>query len=320
MKSYRRLMLGKKSKYAKECYEGGFVGTDFRIHQDLTDHLHDEWRAFNKEFIPVYLNNFPNKSKVAAGLACGAIWTVSKGIADGDIVLCRAGMSNYRVGEVAGGYYYADGQILPHRRPVRWLDQVIARDAMSEALRNSTGSMGTVGNITRHADEIERLLTGSAPPQIIVTDDEIEDAATFVMEKHLEHFLVENWANTELGKEYEIYEDDGELVGQQYQTDTGPIDILAVSKDRKALLVVELKKGKASDVVVGQILRYMGYVQEELAEADQVVRGAIIALDDHQKLRRALAMVPTIVFYRYAISFKLLKGDGSNAPLNGPTQ
>ncbi len=98
------------------------------------------------------------------------------------------------------------------------------------------------------------------------------------MESHLEEFLVKNWAHTDLGKEYDIFEEDGERVGQQYLTDTGPLDILAVSKDRTVLLVVELKKGRASDLVVGQTLRYMGYVQEELAEPGQTVQGAIIAL------------------------------------------
>jgi hypothetical protein len=44
-------------------------------------------------------------------------------------------------------------------------------------------------------------------------------------------------APCELGKEYDIYEEDGEK-GQQYQTDTGPLDILAISKDKKRLLVV----------------------------------------------------------------------------------
>ena len=34
--------------------------------------------------------------------------------------------------------------------------------------------------------------------------------------------------------------EEGETVGQQYQSDTGPIDILAVSKDKKELLVIEL--------------------------------------------------------------------------------
>jgi restriction system protein len=72
--------------------------------------------------------------------------------------------------------------------------------------------------------------------------------------------------------------------------------------------VVELKRGRASDVVVGQILRYMGYVKEQIAEPDQIVEGAIIALEDDQKLRWALAAVPSISFYRYQVSFKLVKG------------
>ena len=81
-----------------------------------------------------------------------------------------------------------------------------------------------------------------------------------------------------------------------------------MQKDKKQLLIVELKKGRASDVVVGQTLRYMGYVQEELAEDGQTVIGVIIALEDDQKIRRALKMTPNIEFYRYQISFKLVKG------------
>ena len=88
----------------------------------------------------------------------------------------------------------------------------------------------------------------------------LEDPSAFAMEKHLEDFLVRNWTQTDFAREYDIYEEDGECVGQQYPTDTGNIDILAVSRDKKTLLVLELKKGRASDAVVGQILRYMGYV------------------------------------------------------------
>ena len=43
------------------------------------------------------------------------------------------------------------------------------------------------------------------------------------------------------------------------------------------------------------------------AEDDQTVKGIIIALEDDQRIRRALAIVPSIVFYRYQISFKLVK-------------
>ncbi|MCA1371342.1 DUF91 domain-containing protein [Bradyrhizobium sp. BRP14] len=127
------------------------------------------------------------------------------------------------------------------------------------------------------------------------------------MEKHLEAFLVANWNQTELATTFSIFEEDGEKVGQQYETDAGPIDILAVSKDKKRLLVVELKRGRASDVVVGQVLRYMGYVKSEIAEPDQIVEGAIIALEDDRKPRWALASVPHESFYRYEIRFKLVK-------------
>jgi restriction system protein len=119
--------------------------------------------------------------------------------------------------------------------------------------------------------------------------------------------LVQNWKQTELGKHYEIFEEDGEIVGQQYPSDTGPIDILALSKDKKTILVVELKKGRVSDNVVGQIQRYMGYVKEELAEKDQTVKGVIIGLDDDIRIRRALSVTNNIEFYRYKVNFQLYK-------------
>lgn len=306
MKSYYRVMLGQKSIYAEECFAGGFIGTDFGINQDLTKKLPEEWRTFNRQFIPIYLAAHPDKTKIGAGLACGALWTVSKGIQKGDIVLCPDGTGKYRVGEVSGGYYYEPGKVLFHRRPVTWLNVMIDRSAMSEPLRNSTGSIGTVSNITHHRDEVEKLIGGISAPVIISTDVTVEDPLAFALEEHLEDFLVKNWPHTEFGKDYDIYEEDGEK-GQQYQTDTGPLDILAVSRDKKHLLVVELKKGRASDSVVGQALRYMSYVQEELAEEGQTVLGAIVAHEDDARIRRALTMTPSISFYRYQVSFKLVK-------------
>ena len=299
-------MLGQKSARAEECFAGNFIGTDFGIRQDLTNKLPDEWREFNQEFIPVFLATHPEKTRIGAGLACGALWTVSKGIQKGDVVLCPDGTGKYRVGEVSGSYFYEPGGILPHRRPVTWLNVTIDRAAMSEALRNSTGSIGTASNITKHADEIEKLMGGVSVPKLISTDPSIEDPSSFALEEHLEEFLIKNWANTELGKNYDIYEEDGEKA-QQYQTDTGPLDILAISKDKKRLLVVELKRGRASDAVVGQTLRYMSFVQEVLADAGQTVLGAIIAHEDDPRIRRALTMTPSIVFYRYQVSFKLAK-------------
>ena len=142
---------------------------------------------------------------------------------------------------------------------------------------------------------------------IISTDETIEDPNIFALESHLEDFLVQNWHHTELSKHYDIFEEDGEKVGQQYPTDTGQIDILAISKDKKELLVIELKRGRASAVVVGQIQQYMGYVKEVLLEKGQKLRGAIIAFEDDVKISRALSVAPNIDFYTYKISFKLEK-------------
>ena len=311
MKNYYRVMLGQKSVYAEECFAGNFIGTDFGINQDLTNKLPDKLQGFNKEFIPIYLVSHPEKTKIGAVLACGALWTVSKGIQTGDVVLCPDGTGKYRVGEVSGGYTYEPGKILFHRRPVKWLNVAIDREDMSEGLQSSTGVPLTVVGptaITNYRQEIEHLLGNTAPLPITIGGVEIEDQSSFALEKHLEDFLVQNWAQTELGQDYDIYKEDGEPFGKQYPTDTGPLDILAVSKDKKRLLVVELKKGRASDAVVGQTLRYMGYVQNELAEDGQSVHGAIIAHEDDQRIRRALSMTPNIVFYRYQVSFKLVKG------------
>jgi len=300
-------MLGKRSVYAEEAYNGNFIGVGWLEDIDLTNKFPDSWREFNSKFIPLYIEKHPGTTKVSAGLACGMLYTVGKGILMGDIVLCPDGQGNYFIGEIAGKYEYHKNQVLPHRRNVRWYSCVIPRNEMSNSLKNSTGSIGTISKISQYANEIESFISGNRPSSIIATDETIEDPSVFVLEKHLEDFLVKNWQSTELGKHYDIYEENGEIVGQQYPSDTGPIDILAISKNKKELLVIELKKGRASDLVVGQTQRYMGYVKDQLAESNQIVRGVIVALEDDIKIRRALSVTSNIEFYTYKIKFKLEK-------------
>ena len=152
MKRYYRIMLGAKSMHADECRAGGFIGADFGIDQDLTHKLPDEWRAFNHEFIPVYLKTHPDKTKIGAGLSCGFLWTIAKSLNIGDTVICPDGTGTYMVGQVAGNYEYFPGENLPHRRKVQWLPHTIDRSEMSDALRKSTGSIGTLCDITKYAE------------------------------------------------------------------------------------------------------------------------------------------------------------------------
>jgi restriction system protein len=307
MKEFYRVMLGRGSMYAQESREQGFIGAGFDINRDLTNSLPEDWREFNKEFIPLYLEANPGKSKIAAGLSCGFLWTICKKIQIGDIVLSPDGKGRYFVGEIQSDYRYVPGAPQPHQRQVHWFDEIIDRSEMSDSLKNSTGSIGTVSQISKYREELEGLIKGEAPkPVLISTDETVEDPAVFALEKHLEDFLVANWSSTPLGKTHDIYQEDDNF-GQQFPTDTGPIDILAISKDKQEVLVVELKKGRASDSVVGQIQRYMGYIAEEVADEHQRVRGVIIALEDDLRIKRALKVAPNIDFYRYEVKFDLIK-------------
>ena len=100
MKSYYRLMLGRRSIFAEQCFAGNFIGVDFDIYEDLTGNLPEDWREFNKKYIPIFLKSCPDKTKIGAGLACGMLWTVAKGFLVGDMVLCPDGNGNYHVGEI----------------------------------------------------------------------------------------------------------------------------------------------------------------------------------------------------------------------------
>ena len=309
MKRYYKVMLGRGSAYSEEAKANNFIGAGFLHGIDLAGRLPDDWKAFNREYIPIFLKQNPDKTKIGAGLACGQLWTVAKGIEVGDIVLSPTarGSGIYMVGEVVSEYRHQPDHPLPHQRQVKWFAEV-EREKMCQELRNSIGGITTVINLDKYSKELD-LLIEHPEVQALITDETVENASVFALEKHLEDFLVVNWKSTELGKKYDIYEQDGDIIGQQYPSDTGPIDILAVSKDRKEILVVELKRGRISDVVVGQIQRYMGYVQAELAEDNQRVVGIIIALEDDLRLRRALSVTQNIDFMTYEVKFKLNKSE-----------
>ena len=252
------MMLGKGSMYADVSRQKGFIGAHFGIDQDLMGLLGDDLREFNQQVRPIYLAAFPEKSKGSASLSGGYLYSVCKGIKVGDIVLSPNGQGRYLVGEVTGEYRYVPGDEQPHQRPVSWHEELVDRSDMSESLRHSAGSIGTVSNVSKYRDELEQLIKGEPASQSLISQDPtVEDATVFALEKHLEDFLVANWSSTPLGKTHDLYETE-ESSGQQFPTDTGPIDLLAISKDKQELLVVELKRGRASDAVVGQIQRYLG--------------------------------------------------------------
>lgn len=303
MKKYYRLRLGGNSEHVEECHKNNFVGVSFGFTQNLENDLTENQAEFNQKFVESRMTQ-KNCTKIAAGQACASVWKVIKGIQKGDFVVCPNGKNGCLVGEVISDYVYASDTSLPQRREIKWNAVSLDKTQMSPELRSSIFAIGTLRDISVYGDEIELLLNGGG------TDSSIQlvDTQSFRLEKHLEDFLVNNWQQTELGKVYDIFTNESdEIIGQQYPCDTGYIDILAISKDKKELLVVELKRARCSDVVVGQIQRYMGFVQSELATPSQTVKGIIIGLDDDLRIRRALSVTSNIEFYRYELSFKLTK-------------
>tara|TARA_B100001173_G_scaffold309637_1_gene322439 strand:+ start:802 stop:1788 length:987 start_codon:yes stop_codon:yes gene_type:complete len=131
----------------------------------------------------------------------------------------------------------------------------------------------------------------------------------FYLESQMEEFIISNWDETELGEKYDLIYEDGELVSKQFRTSTGPIDLLVKDKESGSYVVIELKKNQTNDGTVGQIMRYMGWVKENLN--DENVKGIIIAQDFTEGLRYALRMADSyglhIGFFRYELDFRLIE-------------
>lgn len=116
------------------------------------------------------------------------------------------------------------------------------------------------------------------------TKSELKDfKEMLVSEKAIEDYLETNLADIggPLGIELE-------MVGRQYPTTVGPIDILCRNRKTKQFIVVELKKGRSADKVFGQISRYMGWVKTNLA-AGRDVAGIIVARSFDEKIKAARA-------------------------------
>ena len=139
-----------------------------------------------------------------------------------------------------------------------------------------------------------------------VTGEAVQIGERFALERQLEEFLLENWDRTPLAKDWAIYSspDDPEA-GNQFPTDVGRIDILAVHKKRSAFLVVELKRNQSTDQTVGQALRYVGWVKKHLAREGQSVEALIIAHKADKDTHYALSTLPNVKMMTYEVEFRL---------------
>jgi restriction system protein len=144
---------------------------------------------------------------------------------------------------------------------------------------------------TELAEEVE---TGDGAPPL-----------EFALEAFLEEFLVSNWDGIDWGRPLELWESDTGEVDHQLTTPVGRLDFLCRDTTTEALVVIELKRGRPSDRVVGQAARYMGWASAQLAEESQRVEGFIVAHEQDLQLAYAVSAVPDLSVLTYRIDFTL---------------
>jgi len=141
------------------------------------------------------------------------------------------------------------------------------------------------GGVREIPEEDFKLIAEGGESQAASKED-LEKQAEFALESHLEEFLFQNWSKIDWGSHIKLYTTD-EQNGRQFPAGQWSIDFLAIDETTNDLVVIELKRGKTSDCVVGQLLRYMAWVKENIAVRDQSVRGIIIAREADEALKYA---------------------------------
>lgn len=132
---------------------------------------------------------------------------------------------------------------------------------------------------------------------ILIEDAHAAEASLFALEAHLRDFLAKN-LNTAIRLHKKLT-----LIGVEYSTDVGPIDLLAKDDDG-CYYVFELKLDRGPDRALGQLLRYMGWCSEKLPGRPKV-HGVILAAEISEKLRFAAKMVPNVTLLEYELQMKV---------------
>ena len=259
----------------------------------------------HRKFKEVY-GNIKNFTK-----DCNCIWNFYNEISLGDVIIARRGTKKIvGIGTVTGTAFY-DGEkgkervayltddIYPNFINVKWEEKEIQFDKI-------IFSYYTLYEISE--EKFQFLTKGMVPEEI---EEDVEQPAEFVLEKYLEDFIVTNFDGIFKGQ-LELYRDPEGNIGQQYPIigndgkEIGRIDILAREPSTNSYVVIELKKGRGSDKVVGQILRYMSWVKENLCQDGEDINGLIICKDVDERLSYALKLVRNIIKVKlYSVNFKL---------------
>jgi len=142
-------------------------------------------------------------------------------------------------------------------------------------------------------------------------DEELPPQTGFAYESDLRDFLSKNLTIIEPG--LRLYQDEG-ISGIEFPVGGRFIDILAIDKQNN-YVVIELKVSKGYDRVIGQLLRYMAWIEKNQAEPTQKVRGIIIAREISEDLLLAASKILEIELFEYdlAVSLRMVNKQMTNS-------
>lgn len=123
----------------------------------------------------------------------------------------------------------------------------------------------------------------------------------FAYESDLRDYLAKNLQVIKPG--LRLYEEEG-ITGVEFPAGGRFIDILAVDSTGD-FVVIELKVSRGYDRVIGQLLRYMAWIQKNQAESGQKVRGIIVAREISEDLLLACSLMPNVELFEYELSLIL---------------
>ncbi len=126
-----------------------------------------------------------------------------------------------------------------------------------------------------------------------------EDSLEFVLEAHLRDFLAQNMEKIEPG--LRLHCSNG-TNGIEFPVDGGRIDLLAVDRGGR-YVVIELKLSQGRKRTLGQILYYMGWVDQNLGNGP--CRGIIISNKISDELSVAVARAPGVSLSKYRMTFSV---------------
>ncbi|MGP8251406.1 MAG: endonuclease NucS domain-containing protein [Terracidiphilus sp.] len=147
--------------------------------------------------------------------------------------------------------------------------------------------------------DYEKFLEGNGPEDLEADPEEPPSFQNlqFALEAHLREFLAKNIGLLEKG--LGLYKTSDQL-GVEFPIDSGRIDLLGVDKNGK-FVIIELKLSQGRQKTLGQLLYYMGWVDQHLGNGP--CRGLIVANEITDELCLAISRVPGVSLARYKMHF-----------------